>query len=392
MRSLRLLALLSFVSGSIAAFALACGEDEGLVRPRLTDQDATVANDGAVGEGGTLGCGVTVPTTYVSPAFATNAAVEIALVTHVEQIAAKMSEAEGTSTTLVTAAELKDLFGQGTPSLRAVSTPGAQTAIDGFFDAFGAAGGKTWTPADADEDGGAATGGKYDDTFYFSATGLDLREVTDKTLLGGALYNHALGIIAQQISNEAAIDRLLAVFGATTALSNRTDLDGGADEDRAIAAYASRRDGASTTDGPYRRIKSALLTMKAAVAGGEKCKADLDTAVGTYLLEWERTTYASAIFYLNAAVTAAADPQKGPLALRAYGQALGFIQSFRGLPADKRKITDSQIDALATKIGATTPFKLVISPGSRAPLLSEAMSDIALYEGFTTTEVESFKQ
>ena len=182
-----------------------------------------------------------------------------------------MTEAEGTSTTVVTAAELKDLFGQGTPSLRAVSTPGAQTAIDGYFDAFGAAAGKTWTPADAEQDGGAPSGGKYEETFYFSSTGLDLREAADKTLLGGALYNHVLGIIAQQITTEAAIDRLLAAFGASTALSNRTDLDGSVDEDRLIAGHASRRDATATPEqlGPYRKIKTALLTMKAALPGGE---------------------------------------------------------------------------------------------------------------------------
>jgi hypothetical protein len=394
MRSLRLLALLSGLTASIALVAMACGEDEAIVRPRLFDPDATVTNDGAAtGEGGTLGCGVTIPATYESPAFAANAAVELALASHVQQIADKMRTAEGTSTMLVTAAELKDLFGQGTPSLRAVSTPAAQSALDGYFDAFGAAGGKTWTPNDAEQDGGLG-GGKYKGTFYFSATGVDLREAADKTLLGGVLYNHVLGIIAQQITNEASIDRLLAAFGASTALSNRADLDGSVDEDRLIAGYAARRDSSTNPDwpGPYRQIKTALLTMKAAVPAGEKCKADLELAVKTYLTEWERTTYASAIFYLNAAAVSAADPEKGPLALRAYGQALGFIQSFRGLPQEKRKISDSQIDALTTKIGATTPFKLVTSPGSRVLSLNEAISDIALYEGFTTTEVENFRK
>ncbi len=391
---LRLIALLSALTGVTITLGMACGEDEALVRSRLFDPDASTTNDASVtNEGGTLGCGVTIPTTYESPAFATNAAVELALVAHVQQISGRMSETEGASSTLVTATELKTLFGEGTPSLRAVSTPVAQSALDGYFDAFGEAGGKTWRPADAEHDGGVLTGGKYDETFYFSSTGLDLREVADKTLLGGVLYNHVLGIIAQHITNEAAIDRMLAAFGATPALSNRTDLDGGADEDRLIAAYASRRDGVSPeVPGPYRQMKTALLTMKAAVPAGEKCKADLDSAVSAYLLGWERTTYASAIFYLSAAAQAAADPQKGPLSLRAYGQAIGFLRSFKGLPQDKRKITDSQIDAVATKIGAATAFKLVTSPGSRVVSLNEAISDIALYEGFTTSEVESFKR
>lgn len=391
MRSLRLPALLSVVTASVALVAMACDEDQAIVRPRLIDLDATVTDGSVTSEGGTLGCGATIPTTYESAGFATNAAVELALGNRVQQIADKMSAAEGTNTTIVTTIELKDLYGQGTPSLRAVSTPVAQGSLDGYFDAFGAAAGKTWAPADADQDGGALTGGKYADTFYFSSVGLDLREAVNKTLLGGALYNHALGIVAQQITSEASVDRLVAVFGASAALANRTDLDGSVDEDRFIAGYASRRDAtASNGSGPYRRIKTALLTMKAAVRVGDKCKADLDLAVGQYLLEWERTTFASAIFYLNAAAVAAADPQKGPLALRAYGQGLGFIQSFSGL--ERRKISDSQIDALTKKLGADTPYKLVTSPGSRVLSIQEAIADIALYEGFTASEVEGFRK
>ncbi len=393
MRSLRFIALFSALTAFAAIGAgAACGEDEALVRPRLVDPDAATS-DGPSGEGGDLGCGVPVPTTYQSPNFATNAAVELALGGNVQRIAALMESAEGTSTTLVTSSELKDLFGQGTPSLRAVSTPQAQTLLDGYFDAFGAAAGKTWTPGEAAADGGALTGGKYDDTFYFSAAGLDLRAATDKTLLGGALYNHALGIIAQQITSEVAVDRLLAIFGASTALANRTDLDGSADEDRLIAAYASRRDQAAANlewPGPYRQIRNSLLQLKAAVTSIEKCKVDLDLAVDTYLLEWERTTYGSAIFYLNAAATAAADPSRAPLALRAYGQAVGFIQSFKGV--SRRKITDSQIDAVLTKIGVGAPYQLVTNPGTRVLALNEAINDIALYEGFSPVDVDHFKK
>jgi hypothetical protein len=147
----------------------------------------------------------------------------------------------------------------------------------------------------------------------------------------------------------------------------------------------------SPTPGPYRKIQSAFLIMKAAVPAGEACKADLDAAVATFLSEWERTTYATAVYYLGAAASAAADPLKGPEALRAWSAALGLIQSFKGLPADKRKITDAQIDALLAKIGATTAYKLVTSPGDRALELNQAINDIALYEGFTQAEIESFK-
>ena len=63
--------------------------------------------------------------------------------------------------------------------------------------------------------------------------------------------------------------------------------------------------------------------MKAATAAGEKCNAERDAAVATFLSEWERTTYATAIYYLNAAALTAIDPQKGSNALHAFGESVG---------------------------------------------------------------------
>lgn len=389
MKTIRLLSLASCVAALVVG--VACGDDEALVRPRLdagTD-GASLADAGD--EAGTLACGATVPTRYESATFAANAAVEIALAQRFEEIGAKMKATEGSSDAGVASSELKAVYNEGSPSLRAVSTTPAQAAVDEYFDAFEAALGKTWAPADAEDDGGAASGGKYGD-FHFSPTGIDLRETAQKTLLGGALYNHVLGLVAAPVT-EATIDRLLAAFGASTALGSTPGADGGAGADKLIAEYASRRDDrASETPGPYRKIRTALLTMKAAVPAGEKCKTELDAAVATFLSEWERTTYATAIFYLNAAALTAADPLKGSDALRAFGEALGFIQSFRGLPSDKRKITDAQIDAVLGKIGATTAYKLVTGAGDRALRLNEAINDIALYQGFTPAEVEAYRK
>jgi hypothetical protein len=132
--------------------------------------------------------------------------------------------------------------------------------------------------------------------------------------------------------------------------------------------------------------------LKAAVAAGDKCKDERDAAVSLFLTEWEHVSFAMAISRLSSATTLAADPQRGPEALRAFGAAAGFIASFKGLPATRRKITDAQIDALLTKIGVDTPYKLVTSPGARTLKLNEAIDDIALYEGFSVTDVDAFRQ
>lgn len=389
MKTIRLVSLASVLGALIVGAA--CGEDEALVRPRL-DTGLDASTDAAGNEAGALACGAVVPTKYESAAFATNAAVELALAQRVAELEATMNSAEGASDAGVpAAADLKAIYNAGSPSLRAVSTTFAQTTLDGYLDAFEAALGKEWKPEDAEQDGGASEGGKYGD-HHFSKTGVDLRAAAPKVLLGGALYNHVLGLVAAPVT-EATVDRLLAAFGASTALAGRTDADAGAEADELIAGYASQRDDkSSAAPGPYRKVRTALLTMKAATAAGDKCNAERDAAVATFLSEWERATYATAIHYLDEAARTAADPLKGSNALHAFGEALGFIESFKGLPAEKRRITDPQIDALLTKIGTATAYKLVTGAGDRALKLNEAINDIALYQGFTPAEVEAFRK
>ena len=390
MKKLPLLALATCLAGVFVG--VACGEDTATVRPRLDGGGGDGALDGG---SGMLACGVPVPTTYESAAFAQNAAVEIALTQSFMELGAKMRSAEGAGTDTVSVNDLNAIYSAGAPSLRAVSTTGAQSSADAYFAAFAAAtGDKTWDPADAAGDGGAASGGKLDGKFIVDAVGLDLRAATEKTLLGGALYNHVVGVVASPMS-EATVDKLVAAFGASPTFANRSDVtvdaDAGVDVDRLLASHASRLDGTSAEiPGPYRRMKTALLRMKAAAKGGESCRADLDESITTFLVEWERTTYGAAIFFLSAAASSAADPTAQASTLHAYGEALGFIQSFKGV--SRRKITDAQIDALLVKIGAADPYRLLTSAGDRSLKLNEAINDIALYQGFTPAEVQAFRQ
>ncbi len=377
MKILRLLGLSA--CGAALAIAAACGDDEALVRERV-DGGFTAIPDAA------LACGVELPSAYTSAAFNANAAAELGLRLHFVELETKARATEGASDAGLAAGELQAIYNAGDLSLRAVSTTETQTAVDGWLAAYEAAIGKTWTPAMAEQDGGAPSGGKYG-AYHVSANGLDLREATAKALLGGALYRRVLGLVASPVT-DATVDSLLAAFGADpTLISDPNARDGLG----LLASFASRRDDrASSMPGSYRKMRTALLTMKAAIAGGAKCDADRAAAVATFLLEWERATFATAIFFLNAAVTEAADPAKGPEALHAYAQGLGLIQGFKGLST--RKISDAQIDLVLGKIGADAPYKLVTSPGERALKLNEAISDIALYEGFSAADVEAFRK
>jgi hypothetical protein len=339
-----------------------------------------------------------VPSAYESPAFATNAKEELDLKARFDELEARMKAAEGTGTSIVTTAELRAVYEQGAPSLKSVSTSAAQAFADGYFVAFGDAMGKTWTPDLLEADGGDAgaptVGGKYTGgTYHFSVTGVDLREAMQKTLLGGAFYNHAL-VLASGPVTEATVDRLLASSGASIKLAGNTSPDAGDEADELIAEYASKRDNkASATFGPYRRMRFALLSAKAASAAGAKCSEDLKAALSIFFAEWEKATYATAIYYLNdAAARALASPPKTEGALHVYGEALGFVQSFKGIAQDRRKITDAQIDDLLAKMASPTPYQLATRTSDVVPKLVETINAIAAVYGWTPEEVDAFKK
>ncbi len=392
-----------FVVASLAmsAAVAACGDDDNYVVRTRNDGGTDAASDA---EGGinVLACGVPIPATYDSPNFAVNAKEEFDLMENVLMIGDKMKTAEGPTPLTVTTADLQALFTAGVPNLRSIATAYAQVTVDTYLTQFGDAATKTWKPEDVEADGGAdggtdggtdggvPVGGKYDNASIVNAVGVDLREATEKVLINGAIYNYALALAGGAIT-EATVDRLLVLYGATPALLNATD--GGLDANELIAEYSSKRDSKMGPPGAYRKIRTALLIMKAAAANGDKCRADFDSAVKIFFLEWEKTSFATVIYYLNQAATSAtAIPSQGQLALHAYGEALGFAQSFKGVPQDRRKITDVQIDAILQRIGATTPYQLVTRTGERVVAFNTAFQEIGAIYGMTQTDIEDAKK
>jgi len=394
MRPFRLGSVLA-VAAAVGCF-FACGDDDNIVRTRPpAGLDSGLETGAAEGGTGLLACGVPVPTTYESPAFAVNAKASLDMKAALLALDEKMKSTEGSTTAVVTVQDLQALFTSGTPSVRSASTAITQTIIDGYLSAYADAVGKTWSPADIADAGGDAgtSGGKYEGTFHVSNVGLDLRVAIAKSLLGGAFYNYAL-ILSSGLVTEATVDNLLALYGASTKLANRADPDGGADGDMLAAEYAARRDTKDPTrPGPYQTIKRAILSAKAAAAAGDTCKADLDAALKVFFGQWERAMYISVIFALNTASTSAtAVPPKGPDAVRAFGEAIGLIGSLRGIPQDRRKITDAQIDALLTRVGASAPYQLVTDTNARVVAFNSAFTDIGAIYGLTALDIEEAKK
>jgi hypothetical protein len=388
--------LLVLASLGVGAAFVACAEDgSNVVRTRSDGGDAALdaASDGPLPN--TLACGVPIPATYDSPNFALNAKEELDLKARVLALLDKMQSAEGPTPAAVTTADLTAIFTAGQPSLRSIATAFAQSTVDTYLTQFGDAATKTWKPEDVQSDAGAEAGvpvgGKYENASIVNPVGVQLREATEKVLFDGALYNYALQL-AGGVVTEATVDRLLALFGATPKLANDA-ADAGPDTDVLIAEYAAKRDNKAGSPGPYRKIRGAMLVAKAAAKAGAPCKADLDGALKIFFLEWEKTAYATVIYYLNQAGTnAIALPQKGEIALKAYGEALGFVESWKGIPQDRRLITDVQIDGLLMQIGADRPYRLVTQSGDVVGGFSTAFQQIGGIYGFTQTEIEDAKK
>jgi hypothetical protein len=390
MRTFRKLSLAAVLGSAVIAALVACGnDDENIVRTR---GDGGTLEASVEGGPGALTCGATVATTYVSPTFAMNAQSERDLGDRVVALGAKMQSAEGTtSPAVVTTADLQAIFTAGAPSLRSVASAFAQSTVDTYLTQFGDAATRTWTPSDAEAEGGTSAGGKYAGTSIVNGAGLDLRAATEKVLLNGSLYEFALVLTSGPIS-EAAIDRLLALFGATPAFANGADA--GADSDRLIASYAANRDDKTSAGlGPYRKVRNALLVAKAASTNPDKCRDDLLAAFNLFLPEWEKAAYLSVIYFLNQAATSAvASPPNGPAALHAFGSAIGFVESFKTIPLDRRKINDQQIDDLLNRIGAAAPYQLITKTSERVVAFNTAFQDIGAIYGLTQTQIEDAKK
>jgi len=390
MRTPRKLCFAALLGSSVIAALVACGNDEeNLVRTR---GDGGTAEASLEGGPAALGCGATVATSYVSPNFAASSQAERDLGDRLLALGAKMQSAEGTmNPAVVTTADLQAIFTAGAPNLRSIASAFTQSTVDAYLTQFGDAATRSWTPADPDSDGGTTLGGKYAGGAIVNASGLDLRAATEKVLLNGALYEFALVITSGPIS-EAAVDRLLALFGATPAFSSGADA--GADSDRLMASYAANRDDkTSTVLGPYRKVRNALLVAKAASTNADKCRDDLLAAFNLFFLEWEKAAYLSVIYFLNQAATSAvAAPPNGPAALHALASAIGFVESFKTIPLDRRKISDQQIDDLLTRIGAAAPYQLLTKTSERVVAFNTAFQDIGAIYGLTQTQIENAKK
>ncbi|MFT4833757.1 MAG: hypothetical protein ACI83W_001310 [Marinoscillum sp.] len=324
-----------------------------------------------------------IPSSYESSSYDANVVSERAVINELAQLTTALNEAESNAQSTAVA----DI--EYPANLSAVTLSSYQTLTSVWLselvkaanddDSFQNPG--IGMPASGEE--GGLLGGRLLDEY-----GLELEQMIEKGAFGAALYNHALTIINGDLIDASTIDKLVEIHGTSPAFDPN--------ETTAAAAYSKRRSNHVTQEGFFYDIRNSLITARAAIEAGRSFDALRDQAIADYLIAWEKSNFATVIFYCNATKvllqSASGDEKILGDAIHAYAEGVGFAHGFKGLA--NKQITDAQIDLI---------LELLLAPDGEiaqsyqflndATLLSnfdQIISDIQRIYGFTDEEIASF--
>jgi hypothetical protein len=347
------------VALALALGPFGCGDDAG-----VDDHDAAPDVDGPIG-----GCEVT-PGAWSADGFAENAAGALALRAAISNLAGTvMNTAEQTTwgdtpMNPPTLQVVTDAYEAGDPSV-ADRTPAALDALmDQMFADWVAAmaedpaaylfideAGLSWVASGV---GGVHERPPADGTRRFraySASGVEQRQIVDKGLFVGTLYDYALGLTAGTIT-AATVQDIAAAWGANPALDASPAEGEPANDDS--AAYAASM-------GLYDETATALIAAQA-YAADDACTAERDAALVEVFRFWEEAMFARGTFYSGAPWRATLDPTVTDSILdplHAASEGWGLILGLRGLPdptsgplaGEARVSTDADIDEALEALG-----------------------------------------
>lgn len=225
-------------------------------------------------------------------------------------------------------------------------------------------------------------------TRLLDENGLELEQMVQKGSFGAALYNHALTVINGDLSNSSAIDKLVEIHGTGP------DFDPSATT--AAATYSRRRSNQTTETGFFYDIRNALITAKAAIEAGSAFNNVRDQALADYLLAWEKSNFATVIYYCYATKVqlqnAGEDEEALGNALHAYAEGVAFAHGFKGL--DNKLITDAQIDNILALLlapeGETPMSYRFLNDASLISNLDQIVEGLQAIYGFSDAEINTF--
>lgn len=329
-------------------------------------------------------------TTYTSASFDTNVAAEKAVIDELSAMtsAANAAESNAQGTTVAPIPYPATLSAVTLPAYRGlvedwlVELVKSANSPDGFQNP-----GLNGTPATGQE------GGKLGSRLL-DENGLELEQMLQKGSFGAACYNHALTVINGDLSNSSAIDKLVVIHG--------TEITFDPAGTKAAATYSRRRSDLVNETGFFYDIRKALLTAKAAIEGGSTFDEERDAALKDYLLAWEKSNFATVIYYANAtkvqlqtAASLADGADKDAAlgnALHAYAEGVAFAHGFKGL--SQKQITDAQIDNILTGLlapeGQIPQSFRFLNEVTLLVNLDSIIDDIQAIYGFSEAEVTGF--
>jgi len=329
---------------------------------------------------------LSIPSSYISDAYDANVVAETTVINELATMTSAVNEAESNaqSNPVATIDYPSNLSTVTLASYRAsvsewlVELVKAANDDDGFINPGS-------NPPAAGEEGGLLG------TRLLDENGLELEQMVQKGSFGAALYNHALTVINGDLSSSSAVDKLVEIHG--------TDVSFDPSGTTAAATYSRRRSNQTTETGFFFDIKNSLITAKAAIEGGSAFNTQRDKALEDYLMAWEKSNFATVIYYCNAAkvgiqkfgTSEDTDEFRGNI-MHAYAEGVGFAHGFKGL--SNKLITDTEIDDILT---------LLLAPEGEAPTSYEFLNNASLVAnldqiileikniyGFTDEEVNSF--
>lgn len=314
-----------------------------------------------------------IPDNYTSANFESNTTAEAAVLDQLDALADELNAMEASNTT----SELTY-----PDALESVTLDAYAAKISVWLDEAEKAAGNEFDLENAPAGEGGLLG-----TRLLDENGLELEQMIEKGSFGAALYNHALDVLAEPVT-EASIDQLVRIFGADPSFSP--------DDTRFAATYAKRRSDNDAGEGFLYNIENSLIAAKAAVAAGPEYEFQLQNALGTFLLNWEASNFATVIFYANATKVLIREAGDDPVALgnamHAYSEAVGFTEGWKGLQG--KRITDEQIDQILALLlaedGQTPESYRFLKEPALLDNMDQIIDIIQDVYGFTEEDVAGF--
>lgn len=343
-----------------------------------------------------LGCGqgaeqckATLTGAYPTQRFAEATQNERALNARFEALIGAMEDTAADPSVPTSRAALEQLFAEGAPSVKSLTTPAFASTMSELFDGIVAAQGKTFVAANPPVSGGRGAAKKP-----FSDRGVNLAEYAEKGLFGAMVFTEAVARLPKATTPEA-IDQLVALYGAPPTFP--LDDSQSAEKNVFTAGYAKRRTPPGGM-GSYTALRDAFTTARLAVEA-KGCEAEREAALQTVQREWEKVLIITTIYYLNAAQVkledGSADATKKLAALGNLSEAVGFLAGLRYAPAASRTLSDAELDELLTSLKtptltSSTLYRYATDVPADTQSLVKAKATIQARYGFTADEMAKF--